>query len=356
MSLRKLFLFILTVSPLFLLAQPTMTSSWVAQIGDEIMSSTAETTPDPGNEGANVLWDFSGVIVADTSVTPPFIYVPSDTTKYFDNFPSSNVCLFGPDVGLYTYYDRNEQRWESLGSEFQNFRRVFTDPQTLVTFPFTYQSQAADEFTSVSSFSGVMAFGTGQVTIEGDAYGTVMLPGSSFNNVLRVKSVIENVDSTDLGLGIIEKVHTTTTSYIWASADHGGALASHVTTEGFTVAIVPPLPSDTAFFGPTSVFSFDPSAVMAHRVELKEDAFDLTVSPNPFSDHLRLSFEMERPEIMQFELQDIQGRVIFREELHAIAGSNAVEVTPIDLAPGAYVGLLYSPTTGTSRTLIKWGN
>ncbi|MDX1406501.1 MAG: hypothetical protein R3330_00160, partial [Saprospiraceae bacterium] len=213
--MRQLLTFFMACMPFVLAAQPTITSNVVAQIGTEITTEIAEDAPDPGPAGANVEWDFSDIMKEDSAVTVSFIYVPSDTTQYYNSFPESNVCLYGIGFGSYNYYLHTNEKLEDLGNAFGNFRLLYTDPRTIVEFPFTFGSAFTDDYATTSQIAGVNMYGWGTVQASGDAYGRIRLPESDFDNVLRIMTMDERIDSTDLGLGIIEKVHTTTTSYIW---------------------------------------------------------------------------------------------------------------------------------------------
>lgn len=320
--------------PFLITAQPTLTSNVVAQIGTEITTEIAEDAPDPGPAGADVEWDFREVVMEDSSATITFVYVPSDTTQYYGSFPESNVCQYGIGIGSYNYLLHTNETLENLGNAFGNFRLVYTDPRTLVTFPFTFGSSFTDDYATTSQIAGIDMYGWGTVEVTADAYGRVHLPETSFNNVLRLKTADERIDSTDLGLGIVEKNHTTTTSYIWIDPVSGEAVASHVTSEGFTVALVPPLPPDTSFFGPTSTFSYDPSLTSSVR---NLEMIAGQIAPNPFVEGFRLTFNLPDNERLLLRLTTIDGQELLRRQIDGHTGDNTHEIRTGDIAPGTYI-------------------
>ncbi len=239
-------------------SQPTMTRDWVGSPGDEFSINFATSVPAEGSRGADQSWDFSG-IVGDT-ITARSSYYNVGDTPYADEFPESNLALGIDAFGLFSFLSVDNNIMEDLGNGNPFSLSKSSDPRTILEFPLSFGDSFSDSFASSVSGFGVTTFTKGTLTATVDAYGTVELPGGTFENCLRIEVIEESVDSTDLGLGIIEKIHSTVTSYYWYTADSPGPLCYRDFTESFQVAIVPPLPNDTMALPSDSAFVFDPKA------------------------------------------------------------------------------------------------
>lgn len=350
------------------LAQPTITRSWLGQPGEIITSRQAKEVPDVSPTGADVTWDFSQIEPADTFLIAQ-MFVDADTTKFKASFPSANNCLFAtyddPDVGDISFYDYSratDNVWENIGSvlttsQFLNLN-TFSDPQTLVTFPFTYQSQASDDFKNVLDISSmgitiVETYGEGTVNVTADAWGTVMLPGGTFDNCLRVRYETQEVDSTDLGLGIVEKAFSKSTSWVWISLSHPAPIANYEESESFVVALVQQLPPDTSETEFDTIFSWDQTAISSSTKYYQPEAFDFGISPNPFNSDLTLTFALDRPEEMRFEIQTVNGQVVYSQKLSGVTGSNTLNIRDVQIPAGTYIAALHSHSRAAVQKLVK---
>lgn len=345
----------LLLAPLYIEAQPTVTRAWIGQIGSEVRSQQVVDDVGPGMAGAQVEWDFS--TVTNDTILSGFVFVPADTTQYYGTFPNSNLCSYTPVVNVYNYLYIDDEKLEDLGVALTGFALVYSDPLTLIEFPFTYGTMSNDSFANTSVIAGITIYGSGNVEMTGDAYGTLHLPGATFNNVLRVRRVETSEDSTDLGSGYVEKILHTDTSYIWLSADHQGPLCQHSKSSETQVGIFTAPDTillDTMHLGTSTFFSYDPTATSSTVRSFHENAFDLHISPNPFVDELTLTFNLVEPDQMHVEVQSVQGQVLYRKRVNALSGSNTVTITPGTLQPGSYVIILKGASEGTSRKVIKW--
>jgi|GEM_PF-5214616 len=337
--------------PLFLIAQPTITSDWIGKSGEKISSVLTLEVPDPGDDGANKSWDFS-TVTPDT-IDFEFSYIDPDTTPFFGSYPNSNSCISIPEFGIYTYFKLDNSLWEFHGNAFGMSQEIYQDPQIELMFPMTFEDSFSDEFASTLEFFGVTTFGTGNTKVTADAYGTVTLPGGTYDNVMRLMVIEETVDSTDLGLGIVEKIHTSTINYIWYSAAHPGPLCIRSYSKSYQVALVPPLPPDTLFMDPDSSFQYDPTATSSATHYFTTDAFELEVSPNPFASNLNLNFNVDNGQNLKFELQTLNGQIVYRESIAATPGHNNLGIDVQDLPAGAYIAILKGENKGSIKRLIK---
>jgi hypothetical protein len=135
------------------------------------------TTLDPGPAGADQVWDFSSltfvplgaIIVTDPSLTPMAA-----------SFPSANFCF--SLTGTYSFF-----RFAPDKMEVQAYTITAAggpgdyspNPRTMMTFPFHY----LDEFTDTWQLVGESV---NTVTTTYDAYGTLITPDATYENVVRI--------------------------------------------------------------------------------------------------------------------------------------------------------------------------
>ena len=339
------------IAPFVSSAQPIITQDWIGSPGDQIDADTVGQIPDPGPAGPDQFWDFSAL--PEDPATLPFSFLEPNQTPFFMDFPKSNLSISQSKLGIYGYDEVNASTYDNWGSVGPSTMTIYDDPITELTFPFTYEDSFDDDYSGIRTQNGVQTFITGKASVTADAYGTAEMPGGTFDDVVRVKMILESEDSTDLGLGIVEKILQTTTVYLWYSADHPGPLCIHETIEGLQIAIVEELPNDTLAFGPTSVFVFDPLATSSATQFFSESNFDLTVSTNPFVSQLNFDFTVERSGSMQLEIQTITGQTVFEREILATAGANSITIPTSDIPSGSYLAVLKNEEAGALTKLVK---
>jgi hypothetical protein len=104
-------------------------------------------------------------------------------------------------------------------------------------------------------------------------------------------------------------------------------------------------------------FSFDPMAQMMSSIpRVEAGKYALQISPNPFSTDLRLTFDSDRPQVMQFVLRDLNGRHVFTTEVNASTGENAIDLQVPDAAAGMYIAVLQSPNGADVQKLVRLGS
>ena len=337
--------------PMFLMAQPTITRDWIGTSGDEISVLFTVEVPDAGTVGADRSWDFS-TVTPDT-IRFDYQYVDADTTPFFDSYPTSNSCQSLSDFGFYQYYEIDDDAWEYLGNAFSSILQIFQDTKTILMFPMNFEDTFSDEFASTLSAFTVIKYGTGNINVTADAYGTVILPQGTFDDVMRLQVIEESVDSTDLGSGIVEKIHTSSVSYVWLSRAHPGPLCTRSVTETYQVALVPPIDPDTLFMDPDSSFQYDPTATTSALPYFTTGAFNLKVTPNPFVNNLDLNFTVDNGQKLNFELQTINGQVVYTKNISAVPGQNNFNINVQWLPTGPYIAILKGADEGSVQQVVK---
>lgn len=337
---------------LTLFSQPVITSDWIfLESGVTVANIEALEAPDPGPSGANVTWDFSKIQVSDTAEAIIFHFADPDTTPYGVTFPEANLVQISEGGELYNYYRLTSSKLENLGFASEGASRTYTNPATVIEFPMTYQDNFDDTYSGTFDVVGFIGFLEGSTSFEADAYGTLILPQSTFNNVLRFHSTEHSRDSIDLGLGIMSVNVNDIEMYNWISPDHPGPLASYSTLNSFSISYITGLEPDTTILEQTDYFSFDSEAIFSSTREVRI-VQNLTVSPNPVVNFINLNVEHDASDVFTLRIIDASSRSIHSQVLHVVEGKNNFHID----APkqnGLYFLLLESPAGQQAIPFIK---
>jgi Secretion system C-terminal sorting domain len=207
--------YLLTLTTILALAlalkgQPILTNENTSfQIG-EVYTQQSATYMDEGNSGAMVTWDFSNLTLSETSVLTA--YDPSESSAA-SSFPDATLFLTDAENNLEDFYKASASSLERLGySVSGTFLIALSNPQTFLTFPFTYNTVATDDFYGEYQISGLDAIRSGSCSVTGDAYGTIILPSGTYSNAIRLKFTEDYTDEIPLFSQIITYSNT---QYLW---------------------------------------------------------------------------------------------------------------------------------------------
>lgn len=139
--------------------------------------------------GTNKTWNYSSITLDNSSIS-------SSTFVPISSVPN-NILFTGATIGStsgsnsYDVYKINASTREYLGSAAASSSNctVFSNPMTLLTMPFTYGSSYFDTF----GFNINNQASTGSLTIIGNGTGTLILPGITLNNVLKVSGTYNQI-------------------------------------------------------------------------------------------------------------------------------------------------------------------
>jgi hypothetical protein len=186
MKTQLLFLALLAV-PFWLKAQPVLQHDNMAPIGFSAEISVGGPVA-PGPAGANQIWDFSGVPLAAYGT---FEIVDPATTPYAVLLlGSSNYCYkmtLTASESIYDYYNLLTNSMDKMGQNMSSTGgEIFTDPKIDLIFPFDYGESYFDAFAKTNG-------GFGTVTKTFDAYGTLITPDQTYQNVVRILTVWDDM-------------------------------------------------------------------------------------------------------------------------------------------------------------------
>jgi hypothetical protein len=303
-------------------------------VSGDILYYMVCTMPDsPGDAGTAVIWDFSSVqdsgngqhitwVLDDTAVAGDLVLSP---TQYLANAgnrvqktPTQSfiAAVLGSSVN-YTY---------DAGALWMD--RVLS-----------YGLLDSNTFTSILNANATTLNGGGTSHIEVDGSGTVKTPQGTFNNVLRVKRTIDNVDSLNSN-----SLHNLQVSYLWYDDAHTAPL--------FRIDSI--YRSGTGIFQNTAVTtgtaSYLQSIVPANAQQI---AAVKTEASGCFNDNdIVVHAQLRQGKLYQVALFDLTGKQLYSNNF--TTSGNTWRFNPgIQLPASTYLVVISQPGNNEAPVVIK---
>ena len=168
-------------------AQPVLTYDHHALMANIDNPMSYCNYKDPGIAGADIIWDFSDLIF-DRSFTG-YLKDPK-LTRLGISFPKSNTELAEFDSRFFLQVDNDKMEQFGYSSSDGRIQIRYDVPFVKMKFPFAYDDFYSGTFSGKTYVSGIEN-GTviGTYSVEADAYGTLILPGSvTYENTLRIRT------------------------------------------------------------------------------------------------------------------------------------------------------------------------
>lgn len=316
--------------------------------GDSLTGTTIQydtTGVTPGVAGANITWNYATLTVDTTSVLSHYYFDPA-TTPGASNFPSANLADLTP-VGVYSYYQYSPDSVIYLGNYVASVNcEIAWDPQKSLICPFAYGNSFSDNFTRYRCGSGAYShtYSTRQTTYDG--YGTLILPSTTFNNVVRIKIEDTTIDSTFLSNNSFLSTTTTIgTTYMWVDVNTSQAvfmcLYYNIITYNYSYKLIA---------APT--YSHIPDVVTSVQPAFAEEQSVVSIYPNPCNTSTTIEINDNfRNKNYDFILYDVLGREIKNYKII----NHKSKIERGDLPGGMYFYKVNGKdeTIGTGKLLIE---
>lgn len=347
-------------------AQPIITSGDIRpMIGDKFTGlfysvDTMDYTAGPS--GANVTWDFSNLQDSlpndlqgffDTLSANPiltFEIVDPSTALFADSFPDAEFSIFS-EINIFgsfqsnTFIDETPSGFVNLGdvsiTSIDLLGQSFTDtsvtvnvpPVVLIPLPLAFGANTSStSFTIEEDFTGTINNEITEVdSLIVDAYGTLITPWQTYNEVLRVTQYTETTTvSTLLGTGqAIDSTVTTDVSYTWYTKGSFAPVMDYSFSEDEEGEIV------------ADLFAFVPDDfVITSTRDRRLPDFPVTIYPNPVQESIQLNFELPSPtNNLSVSIYNINGQLVQQSIPNNFgAGTNNLQLSlnPA-VGPGNYV-------------------
>jgi len=242
-----------------------------------------------GDTGANQTWDFSNLSTIDT--VTEWVLSPS-ATPHGSMYPTATFVEKHSD-GTYVYAHATADSGYLVGFEdsVNQFVIQYSNSMLFAVRPISYGDTATDSFVMNYSSSSLNFPGKGQSSIIADGYGTLILPNASYSNVLRLKIMQVEADTST------PPYITTIITYGWWDNIHNSALLKIDSTNSPTY-----ISQDVLYMISEAV----PTGVK--QVSIEENL----LYPNPVRD------------MAYFETKD-KGAITITNQIGQLAGSFLVE-------------------------------
>jgi hypothetical protein len=271
-------------------AQPTLTeANIIPQVG-ESYAVTQINFENQGNSGAGVTWNFSNITQAATF---NYNYVAPSATPHSATFSSAN--LVNSFSGSFEFFSATASVYSRVGYVSpQGVVMQYSNPEDFLRFPFTYNSDFTDNFSCTFVNQGITFNRTGTITAEADGYGTLILPGGTLTDVLRLH-VVEDYTDNYTQQGNPSTIDYYTEVYVWYKP------GIHYPVLAFTEAT-----SDISFnqYG----LYYYPSSVGVHDAKRSEVA--IAVLPNPADNRAALNISLQQQQHAHITLVNSLGQTI----------------------------------------------
>lgn len=184
--MKKITFLIVFVNCFFSFSQPVLTASDFPTSYTAIGYAAASQSFTAGPSGPNVIWDYSDMTLTNSQTS--YSIVPASTAINSSAFAQANFCEKFESNGNTTYYlySLSPETLELQAISSSNFptTNYSYDTGILYNFPYTYSNQFTDT---------IWPFGSPippePLTRTYEAYGTLITPLGTFNNVIRQKMV-----------------------------------------------------------------------------------------------------------------------------------------------------------------------
>ena len=145
----------------------------------------------PGLSGANQYWNFLLTYSDTTAMT--ITYVEPGNTPHASLFPNTNLAVMYPNGIVYSYYLTDADSMALIGTIGNGNVGRFTDPMVERMFPLVYGESYTDSFVIGQESNGITFEARGTRTVTYDAFGTLTINGISYQNVIRLHTVEDNI-------------------------------------------------------------------------------------------------------------------------------------------------------------------
>ncbi len=289
------------------MGQPTFSTGNLPQAGQVFTWHSVDTVGlQPGPAGPNQTWDFSSA--QKQSETSVIEWVNPEETPYASQYPTATLCEKSDTAWSYFRLDNN--RWTRIGESSEAFSSgPWTDPLDMASVPWVYGETMTDNAATTFESAGQEIHRTVQIQGLYDGYGTLILPGGTYSNVMRFKYRQVSRDSSAVTFGpvtIPTVVVVDIRAYVWMREGESQLLFNLDSTT-VTITVGGPVPStqiqtftSAQMYDPgTSTgmppellmpenngFATGPNVTLSWRRELESDRVRVQVSPNASFDPL----------------------------------------------------------------------
>jgi hypothetical protein len=234
---------------------------------------------------------------------------------------------------MYGYYKVTLSEYEILGMSSTLNSWIYSDPEVMCTYPFSYGSNLVDSLYATSFYLGINHYRIGTRTTIADGYGTLILPSGTYNNLLRLKVIQNYSDSSSINV-----IHIYGVTYSW----YDGVNKS----PSLTISTL----SNTTGSSTTTIKMVNISSVVNGIADNKTPQKAVTLYPNPATDKVTITLSDARPtgESM-ISIYNTDGLLLIQSPIH----EKSIELDISTLSRGSYIIKIIGNENITLYKLIK---
>jgi len=337
--MRKLFILPLALLATSAFAQPTLTSATNNPVvGDVFYGYVTDTDHvSMGASGASVTWDMSMIVVNDSDTTS---YLSCAATPYCDSFPGANIVSL--NSGDYVYGISGTSGIKAIGAYSSGTVVHFDDSLTLTRFPLSYGLSFNDTTHTEFSLFSTTVYITNYANSDCDAWGTLVLPTGTYNNVLRLHTTTITKDSMNI-MGTPQVGINQTEEYAWFVS----GFRSPLLTVGYDTS-----GSGTPYVSDVKYYTQGSSGSVAVR-DIASKSGVLKLYPVPASSVVNVDFGTIEDDAV-LTISDATGRVVHTQSVNN-STNGPLQVPLADFANGLYIARLVNGSNISSGkfTVVK---
>lgn len=285
----------------------------------------------PGSGGISQIWNFEDLNL-DT-VTQMESYLPPIVTN---PVVPGHTTVTGDINNGYSFFKRTPSDFTMVAISDSANANVsnYSNAMTLMTFPFSYNSNFTDSFAFTGNFGGTAFDAMGTINATADGTGNLLLASGAFNNVLRVKTTVVT-NATVLVFAITQ----TQEIYEWYDGIYPFPLL-HI--EMSTT-------SDPFGGAPTMSKNVWVKKVGPAGLNSKTSNLDFSIYPNPTKDIVQV--KLNNANNTKLTISNALGQVVYQNNAVTSNLSN-LSISTSDLAKGVYFVTLTQDNKTTTKKLV----
>lgn len=335
--MRIQFIVVCMLLAFVLRAQPTLTYSSNGLSANTIVQMHRGNFLSPSVLiGSNVVWDFSNM--ADSGLAIPYSYLSCMTAgANCGAYPGSNIVLLKTG-GYFDYYISDSTRFALRGMEKSGRLISLNNAEDLLRYPFGMGDKYRDTLSGSYVNMGVKDTLFGFVEVKCSAFGTLILPGKTYQNAILVERYD---DFTDIDA----------TTYIKREWTNTGTLSWYVPGERLPV-LIEQLNTDLLNGGPTERIAYfrKDSLVPTAVARPRESTTDIQVFPNPSNGLVRFSYSLQSDAMVSVTLSDLAGRIIIQTPASQRRAGKQDQSLDI---PSTATGLYFLHVSVDNRSIVQ---
>jgi len=335
LKLYSLFLIISLVFSDIIIAQTVITANGINyKIGETYTFEQMNDSVNPGDSGTNQIWDLS--TISNTTTNNISIVDPA-TTSHGSNFPNANVAIKSL-LGGENFFKTSSTTLQFYGLEANGVLLPYSNPEDIMRFPFTYNDSYTDTFELQFTSGGYDFIRTGTTSVTADAYGTLITPNGTYNNVLRVHKVQNFQDSAINTAPFVNNY--TSEEYVWFK-------------EGINMHIASTFKLETSF-SPPNYSTVYLTGNVGFNTETETIKFD-RIYPNPAISNITVEVNFNNTKKANLKIYNSLGQEVISNKItHIIPGINKIELNIENLPSGIYFAqILQGDVASTKRFVLE---